>query len=71
MLVQLYWFLHQQMADNIPHVCIPFVKSQVTSGLAPALSEQMEVHISYRLQQGNGEMIGRSVRGGGRKVRRS
>lgn len=68
-LVQLYWFLHQQMADNIPCVCIPFGKSQVTSGLASVLSEQMEAHIRYRLQQGNGEMIGRSVHGGGRKVR--
>lgn len=69
--VQLYWFLHQQMADNIPCVCVPFGKSQVTSGLASVLSEQMEVHIRYRLQQGNEEMIERRVRGGGRKVRRS
>lgn len=71
MLVQLYWFLHQQMADNIPCVCVPFGKSQVTSGLASVLSEQMEVHIRYQLQQGSGEMIWRRVRGGGRKVRRS
>lgn len=27
----------------------------------------MEVHIRYRLQQGDGEMIGRSVRGGGKE----
>lgn len=62
MLVQLYWFLHQQMADSIPCVCVPFGKSQVTSGLASVISEQMGVHICYRLQQGNGGMIGKSVR---------
>lgn len=67
MLLQLSWFLHQQMADNIPCVCVPFGKSQVTSGLASVPSEQMEVHIRYRLQQGDGEMIGRSVRGGGKE----
>lgn len=67
MLVQLCWFLHQQMADNIPCVCVPFGKSQVTSGLASAPSEQMEVHTCYRLQQGNGEMMGRvNVVGEGR-----
>lgn len=51
MLVQLYWFLHQQMADSIPCVCVPFGKSQVTSGLASVLSEQMGVQVRYRLQQ--------------------
>lgn len=70
MLVQLYWFLHQQMADNIPCVCVPFGKSQVTSGLASVLSEQMEVRIRYRLQR-DGEIIGRSVRGGGKEGGRS
>jgi len=72
MLVQFYWFLHQQMADNIPCVCVPFGKSQVTSGLASVLSEQMGVHIRYRLQQGDRGMIVRSVHDkGGRKVRGS
>lgn len=42
------------MADSIPCVCVPFGKSQVTSGLAPVLSEQMGVHICYWLQQGDG-----------------
>lgn len=62
--VQLYWFLLQQMADSIPCVCFPFGKSQVTSGLASVLYEQMGVHVHYRLQRGDMGMVGRSVHGG-------
>lgn len=55
------------MADSIPCVCVPFGKSQVTSGRASVPSEQMEEHTRYRLQQGNGEMMGgENVVGGGR-----
>ena len=70
MLVQLYWFLHQQMADSIPCVCVPFGKSQVTSGLASVLSEQMGVQVRYRLQQKDRGKIGRSVPEAGKEGER-
>lgn len=58
------------MADSIPCVCFPLGKSQVTSGLASVLSEQMEIHVHYGLQQGDKGMIETNVHGRGGKVRR-
>lgn len=58
------------MAYSFPCVCVPFGKSQVTSGLASVLSEQMGVQVCYRLQQKDRGMIGRSVPKAGKEGER-